>query len=139
MGLLTHGPQPEIEEDEDDDESDSDSEPSAVRTRPTRRVAKGPVQKKSPRTRRASAKEAANLSPSRKKRSELDKLLEAGSSSFHFETAKEATTRTVSNGLGPIHIDVSEHSNSSMEEFVQAKVSTRRRQAPPIKVSTAVR
>jgi hypothetical protein len=47
------------------------------------------------------------LSPSsRKRRSELDKLLEAGSSSFHFETARETATRLNGNELGPIHVDV---------------------------------
>ena len=47
------------------------------------------------------------LSPtSRKRRSELDKLLEAGSSSFHFETAREATNRINGETLGPIHVDV---------------------------------
>jgi len=61
------------------------------------------------------------LSPSsRKRRSELDKLLEAGSSSFHFETAKEATSRMNGENLGPIHVDVDSSSvgktNNETEE-----------------------
>ncbi len=64
-------------------------------------------------------------------RSELDKLLEAGSSSFHFETARQAsqraqaTTSDGAGGLGPIHVDVSDQSNSGQEDFSHTKVSTR--------------
>ena len=72
--------------------------------------------------------DSPSVSPKRKKpRSELDKLLEAGSSSFHFETAKQAENRKEDeNGLGPIHIDVSEHSSSSQEDHRNAKVSTKK-------------
>ena len=63
-------------------------------------------------SRRKSSAASTALSPhSRKRRSELDKLLEAGSSSFHFETARETATRLNGNELGPIHIDVDESSN----------------------------
>ncbi|XP_059084397.1 claspin-like [Tigriopus californicus] len=65
-------------------------------------------------------------SPSpKRRRTELDKLLEAGSSSFHFETARQASCRE--NGLGPIHVDVTDHhSNSSTDESQNkpAKAST---------------
>ena len=90
-----------------------------------------------PRNKTASKKREEDPSPSpsprrRGKRSELDKLLEAGSSSFHFETAKEAKRRSGGNdddsseeseehseeeeengrkSLGPIHVDVSEGSS----------------------------
>jgi hypothetical protein len=58
-------------------------------------------------SRKLSSGSLSALSPTgRKRRSELDKLLEAGSSSFHFETAKEATTRINGVDLGPIHVDV---------------------------------
>jgi len=58
-------------------------------------------------TTRKSSLASLALSPSsRKRRSELDKLLEAGSSSFHFETARETATRLNGNELGPIHVDV---------------------------------
>eukprot|EP00095_Tigriopus_kingsejongensis_P006037 maker-scaffold889_size84747-snap-gene-0.26 protein:Tk06037 transcript:maker-scaffold889_size84747-snap-gene-0.26-mRNA-1 annotation:"PREDICTED: uncharacterized protein LOC103314234" len=52
-------------------------------------------------------------SPSpKRRRTELDKLLEAGSSSFHFETARQACSRE--NGLGPIHVDVTTSELSSV-------------------------
>ena len=41
-------------------------------------------------------------------RSELDKLLEAGLSSFHCETARQAADR-----LGPLKVDVSDNSSES--------------------------
>ena len=64
---------------------------------------------------------------SRKRRTELDKLLDAGSSSFHFETAKQTAER-----LGPIHIDVNgvkdgNHSNSDEDE----SLSEAERRRPP--------
>ena len=104
-----------------------------------------------PNTRHSSSNTTAQESPSpkRRKRSELDKLLEAGSSSFHFETAREATNREGeenSNGgsssggsnsggnnlLGPIHIDVSETNSLCEEEnsataTTSSKISTRRK------------
>ena len=61
---------------------------------------------------RKSSVASTALSPSsRKRRSELDKLLEAGSSSFHFETARETATRINGNELGPIHIEVDDSSD----------------------------
>ena len=52
---------------------------------------------------------SAAVSPSSKKRrSELDKLLEAGLSSFHCETAKQAADR-----LGPLQVDVSDNNSGS--------------------------
>ncbi len=49
-------------------------------------------------------------------RSELAKLLEAGASSFHCESAKEASSRVTasSNGLGPIHVEVSSSTMDSI-------------------------
>merc|ERR1712223_145680 len=64
------------------------------------------------------------VSPSSKKRrSELDKLLEAGLSSFHCETAKQAADRL---GLGPLKVDVSDNnsesgSNSTVEAATDGK------------------
>lgn len=50
-----------------------------------------------------------NVSPaSKKRRSELDKLLDAGLSSFHCETAKQAAER-----LGPLQVDVSDNNSGS--------------------------
>ena len=66
----------------------------------------------------------ASVSPSSKKRrSELDKLLEAGLSSFHCETAKQAADRL---GLGPLKVDVSDNnsesgSNSTVEAATDGK------------------
>lgn len=61
-------------------------------------------------------------SPSpKRRRTELDKLLEAGSSSFHFETARQASCRE--NGLGPIHVDVTEHHSNSSTDETQNKPS----------------
>ncbi len=51
------------------------------------------------------------MSPNTKKRrSELQKLLEAGLSSFHCETAKQAADR-----LGPLKVDVSEDADNNSE------------------------
>ena len=61
-------------------------------------------------TRKSSVASVALSPSSRKRRSELDKLLEAGSSSFHFETARETATRLNGNELGPIHVDVEDNS-----------------------------
>ena len=44
----------------------------------------------------------------RKKRSELDKLLEAVDTSFHFETAAAERKRLSDSGLGPLEIDCSD-------------------------------
>ena len=53
-----------------------------------------------------------SLSPvSKKRRSELDKLLEAGLSSFHCESAKQAADR-----LGPLKVDVSDGSEAGSYE-----------------------
>ena len=80
----------EEDHDHDVDDNTEDDEPSTRKS-----------------TRKASVASVVALSPSsRKRRSELDKLLEAGSSSFHFETAREATTRINGENLGPIHVDV---------------------------------
>ena len=60
----------------------------------------------------SSEKTANSLSPvSKKRRSELDKLLEAGSSSFHCESAKQAADR-----LGPLKVDVSDGSEAGSYE-----------------------
>jgi hypothetical protein len=61
-------------------------------------------------TRKSSVASVALSPSSKKRRSELDKLLEAGSSSFHFETARETATRLNGNELGPIHVDVDNNS-----------------------------
>jgi len=45
---------------------------------------------------------------SKKKRSELDKLLEAVDTSFHFETAAAERKRMQDSGLGPLEIDCSD-------------------------------
>ena len=51
------------------------------------------------------------MSPGRGRRSELDKLLEAGSSSFHFETAKQTADR-----LGVLHVSVAGKDETSSED-----------------------
>ena len=54
-----------------------------------------------------------NVSPaSKKRRSELDKLLDAGLSSFHCETAKQAAAR-----LGPLQVDVSDNNSGSEASY----------------------
>lgn len=58
--------------------------------------------------RRRQESEPSEVDNSRKRRTELDKLLDAGSSSFHFETAKATAER-----LGPIHIDVDDEKQNS--------------------------
>ena len=67
-------------------------------------------------------------SPQRKRRTELDKLFDACSSSFHFETAKAASER-----LGPIHIDVDDddtkdddNDDNTEEEESQSDAEKRR-------------
>ena len=69
--------------------------------------------------------EPGETDSSRKRRTELDKLLDAGSSSFHFETAKQTAER-----LGPIHIDVDDEKespeNSEGEEESQSDAEKRR-------------
>merc|ERR1712083_1263668 len=62
------------------------------------------------RTTRSKVAESAVSPPERKRsyRSELDKLLEAGLSSFHCETARQAADR-----LGPLKVDVSDNSSES--------------------------
>ena len=55
--------------------------------------------------------ETSTVSPSSKKRrSELDKLLEAGLSSFHCESARQAADRL---GLGPLKVDVSDNNSEA--------------------------
>ena len=61
-----------------------------------------------------------SLSPvSKKRRSELDKLLEAGLSSFHCETAKQAADR-----LGPLKVDVSDGSEAGSYEASEATIKS---------------
>ena len=60
-----------------------------------------------------SRQSADNVSPaSKKRRGELDKLLEAGLSSFHCETAKQAAAR-----LGPLQVDVSDNNSGSEASY----------------------
>lgn len=65
------------------------------------------------------------LKPSpRKKRSELDKLLEAVDTSFHFESAKAERKRLNDTGLGPLEIDCSDTgSEASCNVVNKRKVS----------------
>ena len=53
----------------------------------------------------------------------MDKLLDAGCSSFHFETAKEFKKNNSPTAaaavLGPIHIDVSENDASNSRDLIQ--------------------
>ena len=59
------------------------------------------------------SRQSDNVSPaSKKRRSELDKLLEAGLSSFHCETAKQAADR-----LGPLQVDVSDNNSGSEASY----------------------
>ena len=51
----------------------------------------------------------------KKRRSELDKLLEAGSSSFHFETARQTANR-LGQELGPIHVDTRMETDTSEDD-----------------------
>ena len=160
----------ETDDDEnDDDEASGDEEavippPRSQRGAALRKTRGGAGARRSTRTKaetassrrhRRSSREVKTEQQERPRRgpkSELAKLLEAGASSFHCESAKEATSRMASNGLGPIHVEVcqtalrgsfktsltktydisvfqvSDHSNSSYDAFVQAKVSTRKRQ-----------
>lgn len=75
----------------------------------------GPPKRKTRKTSaRGSTTQQSPLSPGRKRGSELEKLLEAGSSSFHFETARQTANR-----LGVLHVDTKddeEDSDSSEEE-----------------------
>ena len=83
----------------DDNESETENDDDDVPTTPRKS------------TRKSSLANTALSPSSRKRRSELDKLLEAGSSSFHFETARETATRLNGNELGPIHVDVDDSNN----------------------------
>jgi len=67
---------------------------------------------------RSTAELAASPSPGkRSRRSELDKLLEAVDTSFHFETAAAAAKRmSGSQELGPLEIDVSDSNMDSADE-----------------------
>ena len=75
--------------------------------------------------RKRNESESAEIDSTRKRRTELDKLLDAGSSSFHFETAKQTAER-----LGPIHIDVDNEKetpeNSDEEEESLSEAEKRR-------------
>jgi len=53
-------------------------------------------------------KETPQKNKNKKKRSELDKLLEAVDTSFHFETAAAERKRMNDSGLGPLEIDCSD-------------------------------
>ena len=68
---------------------------------------------------RASSPVAAvtKISP-RKKRSELDKLLEAVDTSFHFETAAAERKRLNDSGLGPLEIDCSDTGSEASTNVV---------------------
>ena len=134
----------EEEEDGSDEEEGDEIEVEDVVTRKRGRAStKQPATTSRP-TRR-NAKQTQQQSPSpKRRRTELDKLLDAGCSSFHFETAKEFqknNTPPKNNAatLGPIHIDVSEDaSNSSLEEMVRAKMQQRGVRRPePTKVETS--
>jgi antitoxin component of MazEF toxin-antitoxin module len=78
----------------------ADENESSAENRPQRKIL---------RSRRSTGN---NKSPDRKRRSELDKLLEAGSSSFHFETARAAANRT-GDSLGPLQVDVSDNNSEA--------------------------
>ena len=69
-----------------------------------------------PQRKKLRSRQFDNVSPvskkGRAKRSELDKLLEAGLSSFHCETAKQAADR-----LGPLQVDVSDNNSGSEASY----------------------
>merc|ERR1719336_3545039 len=71
---------------------------------------------------RASSPVAAvtKISP-RKKRSELDKLLEAVDTSFHFETAAAERKRLNDSGLGPLEIDCSDTGSEASSNAVSKR------------------
>ena len=110
------GKAPSEDEGEDGDEEEESEEEEEVTTRSSRKSTR---QSRSNSTKEAKSRGQDSPSPRRKKRTELHKLLDAGSSSFHFETAaqekaRESSEKGMTNGLGPIHVDVSDgHSNSS--------------------------
>ena len=71
--------------------------------------------------------EADESDYTRKRRTELDKLLDAGSSSFHFETAKQTAER-----LGPIHVDVdNENTSEEKDSEEEESLSEAERRRPP--------
>jgi hypothetical protein len=59
----------------------------------------------------------------RKKRSELDKLLEAVDTSFHFETAAAERKRLSDSGLGPLEIDCSDTGSEASCNGAKRKAS----------------
>ena len=75
--------------------------------------------------RKRNESESGETDSTRKRRNELDKLIDAGTSSFHFETAKQTAER-----LGPIHIDVDDEKespeNSDEDEESQSDAEKRR-------------
>ena len=70
--------------------------------------------------------EPSESDSTRKRRTELDKLLDAGSSSFHFETAKQTAER-----LGPIHIDVNEKRDNRRSSDEEESMSDAEKRRPP--------
>ena len=135
------GSDEEEEEDEDEDEKEEEEEEEEVEVQDVVTRKRGRASTKQPATTarptRSNTKQTQHQSPSpKRRRTELDKLLDAGCSSFHFETAKEFHKNNAA--LGPIHIDVSEDaSNSSLEEMVRAKMQRSGRRPEPGKVETS--
>lgn len=93
--------------------SPSGSEADSVSSRPTsRRSRRGRAAESeggsSDEESRSRASSPLSKPSPRKKRSELDKLLEAVDTSFHFETAAAERKRLSDSGLGPLEIDCSD-------------------------------
>ena len=66
-------------------------------------------------TRMSKSDQGQDSASKRTRRSELDKLLEAVDTSFHFETAAAQAKRLSDSGLGPLEIDVSDSCDSTEE------------------------
>jgi len=79
---------------------------------------------------RSRTKTEIQASPSpgkRSRRSELDKLLEAVDTSFHFETAAAAAKRIGGGELGPLEIDVSDSNMDESAEEEEEETNDRKR------------
>jgi len=106
--------------------SPSGSDADSVSSRPTsRRSRRGKANVESEASSDEESKSRASspvtkISP-RKKRSELDKLLEAVDTSFHFETAAAERKRLNDSGLGPLEIDCSDTGSEASSNAVSKR------------------
>ena len=105
--------------------SPSGSDADSVSSRPTsRRSRRGKVVESEASSDEESKSRAsspiAKISPN-KRRSELDKLLEAVDTSFHFETAAAERKRLNDSGLGPLEIDCSDTGSEASSNAVSKR------------------